>query len=199
MSELDYVLLNELDYVFLVVVGLSGLMAVLRGFLSEIIGLLGWVSAFLAASRFSGTVSPYLDQWIHQPSITGPLAFGLIFIATLVLFGLLGKLLKHLAGQVGLSTSDRILGLGFGLVRGVFILMMGFVLFQSFFQGREPPEMVRQSQLSPYLTQGTDWTMEHLPPGWALTRPTFTSTDIENMIPASMDTETVAPPPTDTP
>lgn len=173
--------MNELDYVLLTVVGFSGLMAIMRGLLREVVGLLGWGMAFITASRFSEMMGQYLSHWVHEPRLLNPLAFFVVFASTLIFFSILGKLLKNLVGQVGLSMVDRFLGLCFGLARGVLILMIGLILFQRFQQDTKPSLLISQSLLSPYLVSGSDWMIQRLPNDWVLTQSTVISTDIEQI------------------
>lgn len=163
--------MNELDYVLLGVLAISGLMALWRGFLREALGLLGWVAAFVAAARFSEELARHLDQWIEPPILTDRLSFFAIFVATLVLFGMLGQLLKKFFGLAGLSVADRLLGLCFGLARGSVILAITLVMYQHlFYPQHAPSDHMARSTLLPYLVQGTDWAMQTLPPSWRLPR-----------------------------
>lgn len=175
--------MNTLDFILLAVVGISGFMAVLRGFLREVLGLVGWISAFILASRFSGELAHYLDHWIHQPDVLNMAAFLLIFLVVLLLFGVLGRLLRHLASQVGLTLTDRFFGLCFGLARGTLIVWIGVVLFQSFSLERESTAMLQGSLLFPYVIQAADWiTQQQLPPEWVLTPSTGTTSPIQNVV-----------------
>lgn len=189
--------MNGVDYIVVAVVVFSGGMAVLRGFLREIVGLVGWGLAFVMASRFSGGLATYLAHWIPQPGLLHPLSFFLVFTSTLIFFSVLGRLLKHLAGQVGLSVTDRFLGLCFGLVRGLLILMIGVVLVRYFYQEVDaaPLAMLDESFSYPYLVQGVEWITQQLPPDWVLTRETLTELPATLEVPAimEMDLEQVLP------
>jgi len=72
--------LNFVDYVLIAIVGLSMVLSLWRGFVREMISLIGLVLAFLAASRLSGTTGAYLGQWIDNATIADGAGFALIFI-----------------------------------------------------------------------------------------------------------------------
>lgn len=160
--------MNELDYVLLGVVMVSALLAVGRGFVRELTGVLGWLSAFVVAARFAEPVAHYLGHVIAHEPTANRVAYFLIFASVLVLFGVIGQLLKHLFGQTGLSLVDRFMGFCFGLTRGILILMIGFLVMNHFFQEHTNRPIVAQSQISPYFIQGANWTVQQLPPQWVL-------------------------------
>ncbi|WP_130470549.1 CvpA family protein [Candidatus Magnetaquicoccus inordinatus] len=161
---------NTLDTLIVIVLTVSGLLAAMRGFLREVIGLLGWVVAFVVASRFFGDFATVLANWIHQPYLTKPVAFFLIFFGMLLVFGFLGQRLQQLADHAGLSVADRLMGLCFGMARGLLILLIGFILFKHFNQGEPPGELMSQSVLAPYLQRGADWLAQLVGQDWVTTQ-----------------------------
>lgn len=156
--------MNIFDYVLLTIIGLSGLFAALRGFLREMVGLIGWVAAFAVASRFSPLAAAWLSGWIKTPDLAHSIGFFGLFVLVLLLVGLIGQLLKKLAGQAGMTLTDRFFGLFFGLLRGVLMILIGFMFMLHF--DIAPPEMVSRSFLSPYFELGLFWLGETLPPAW---------------------------------
>ena len=170
--------MSALDYGLLTVVLFSGFMAVLRGFVREMVGLIGWISAYMVAARFSNPLAGYLGHWIQHPAVVHALSVFILFILTLVLFFGFGRVLKLVVDQAGLSITDRFFGLCFGLTRGVLILMIGCLLFQYFYQEQQPPTWISSSLFYPYLIQGADEITQRIPPEWVLTLPTMTPTPI---------------------
>lgn len=116
------------DYGVLLVIGLSGLVAVMRGFVREVLSLLSWVAAFVAASAFAGTVAPMLPSGIPNDSLRMLAAFLLVFGATLLLMIFITLAIVELVRVVGLGFVDRVLGLAFGLVRGLLIVLVAVLL-----------------------------------------------------------------------
>ena len=118
--------LNWADYAILAIVFLSTIISLSRGFFREAFSLATWILAFWVAFKFSGAVSLYLIAYIKPATLSIIAAFAIIFIATIIIGGLLNFLLSQIIVSTGLSGSDRALGVVFGLARGV--LLIGVVL-----------------------------------------------------------------------
>lgn len=116
------------DYGVLLVIGVSALVAVMRGFVREVLSLLSWIAAFVAASAFAGTVAPMLPSAIPNDSLRMLAAFLLVFGATLLLMVLVTLAIAELVRAVGLGFVDRVLGLVFGLARGLLIVLVAVLL-----------------------------------------------------------------------
>jgi len=116
------------DYGVLLVIGISALVAVLRGFVREILSLVSWVAAFVAASAFSAQVVPFLPEAIPNDSWRMLAAFVLVFGATLLAMVVITLAIVELVRAVGLGFIDRVFGLMFGLARGVLIVVTAVLL-----------------------------------------------------------------------
>ena len=116
------------DYGVLLVMGVSALVAVIRGFMREVLSLLSWVAAFVAASTFAGRIAPMLPAAIPNDSLRLLAAFLLVFGATLLLMVVITLAIVELVRVVGLGFVDRVLGLAFGLVRGLLIVLIVVLL-----------------------------------------------------------------------
>ena len=103
------------DWVIIVVLGGSCLMALFRGLVREALSLANWVVAALVARGASGLVSQWLSQWIDTPSIRYVIAFAVLMLVSLVIGGILIGLVVRLVRASGLGFADRVLGLMFGL------------------------------------------------------------------------------------
>lgn len=114
--------LTLVDYGLLAILALSVLIGLWRGFLSEFISLATWAAAFVIAFRFAEDVSLYLVPYIGSPGVRAVLAFGGLFLATLILGGLVNILITQLVRSTGLSGTDRLVGFVFGGVRGAALI-----------------------------------------------------------------------------
>jgi len=112
------------DYAVLTVVGLSVLLSVIRGLVREVLALLAWVVAFVAASLFGGKLAALLPAGIPSEELRLLAAFIGIFFVVLLMMGLLAVVISRLVKSAGLSVEDRILGGMFGLARGLVIVMV---------------------------------------------------------------------------
>jgi membrane protein required for colicin V production len=111
------------DYGVLAVLGLSLLWALLRGFVRELVSLLGWIAAFVLSSLFAQDVARMFPESLG-PLLASLLAFMAIFIGVWIISGLIGLILSSLIKAVGLGWSDRLLGAVLGLLRGLVIVLI---------------------------------------------------------------------------
>jgi membrane protein required for colicin V production len=116
--------LGWVDIALLAVFGLSVLIGLWRGFVFEIVSLLGWVVAFIIAN----TLGPLLAQFIPFGDVGSPVrlwvAYILVFVLVLLTCTLLARMLRALVSATPLSFVDRLLGGLFGVARGALILVV---------------------------------------------------------------------------
>ena len=112
------------DYLVIGIVGLSLLFGLWRGVVGEIIALVAWVLAIFAAVEFGAQVGTSVFAGMSDPALRTLAGCVVIFIGVLVVMALFRMLVKRMVKALGLSVSDRILGMLFGLVRGVLVCMV---------------------------------------------------------------------------
>ena len=153
---IDLSSLNGVDWFIIVVLSVSTVLSLWRGFVREALSLLGWVAAFVVAHLFVDQLAAQLATLIAN--ITGRYiaAYAILFVGTLVLFNLIVHLAVKLVRVTGLSVLDRVLGTVFGFARGVIIvLVLAYVV-----QQLVPPDeqaWLHQSVLMPHLNMLVDW------------------------------------------
>ena len=119
--------LSWLDWTLLAVLVLSVVVGLVRGFVFECLSLAGWVAAWFAAQWGGPVLAPYLPQMSignTGSALNQGLAFVLAFIAALIVWSLLARLIRMLIHATPLSLPDRLLGAGFGLLRGTVLLLV---------------------------------------------------------------------------
>ena len=119
------------DYAILSVIGISALISILRGFVREALSLIGWVVAFWVSLTFADDVAVHLQQEIPVPSLRLAAAFLGLLLGSLLLAGAVNFLAAELVDKTGLTGTDRMLGIIFGVARGaaivgVLVLLAGF-------------------------------------------------------------------------
>ena len=110
------------DYAIIIVIALSALISVLRGFVKEALSLAAWVLAFWVAFTFHQNLATILADYIDTPSLRLISAFALLFVVTLIIAALVNNLVGQLVKKTGLTGTDRMLGVVFGIARGTIIV-----------------------------------------------------------------------------
>ena len=111
------------DIGIVVVVAISGLISLVRGFVKETMSLIIWLSASIVASTFDDTVSVFLVNLVEMASLRHLAAWGGLFVGTLLVGALANFLLGKLVDSTGLGGTDRTLGFVFGIFRGLLIVL----------------------------------------------------------------------------
>ena len=148
--------LNGLDWAIIVVLSLSTLWSLWRGFVREALSLLAWVSAFVIAHLFVDQMAGLLAGAIANVSGRYVAAYAILFVSTLVVFNLVIYLATRLVRAVGLSVLDRVLGTVFGFARGVIIMLVLAYLAQQLLVPQDRP-WLENSLLMPHLSMLADW------------------------------------------
>lgn len=153
------------DYFVLGVVALSLLIGVWRGVVSEILALVAWVAAFIAARTWAGLVGEWIASGIAEPVWRQVVGFLVILVLVLVLFALARWLVSLLLKAVGLAPLDRVLGALFGIARGILVVWVGVLL--AGLSALPQQQWWRQAVLAPPLETAVLAAKPWLPPDLA--------------------------------
>jgi membrane protein required for colicin V production len=154
-------MLTTADLVLLAIVGLSTLVGLWRGFVVEVMSLAVWVAAFWLAFAYGDEAAQLFSGTVQAAGARLFLGYAALFIAALLVGGLATWLMGKLVKSTGLSGTDRILGMGFGLLRGaalacVLVLLLGFTPLPQ-------DAWWRESRLLPSFQRGAEWLRTWLP------------------------------------
>lgn len=117
-------LLQWADIAIVTVIGLSMLTGLFRGFVKELISLCTWIVAIWVGFHYSDCLDPWLVSYIQDKTARTAVAFILILFACLLVGGIVNATLSFILRRSGLSGTDRTLGMGFGFLRGIFIVAL---------------------------------------------------------------------------
>lgn len=124
--------LHPADWVILGALAMSLIFGFSRGFVREVISLVGWVLAIVVARWFNEPVATWLAQWVGTPSVRLLMSYGLLFLGTLLACSLFAQALSLVVRSGGLSLTDRVLGGLFGVVRGALLVLIALMLLAPF-------------------------------------------------------------------
>lgn len=123
--------LNNLDVVFLVIVGVSALVAIARGVTKELLSITGWILAAVSVYYLLPVVDPIMQKYIASEVLSN-LVSGMVILILFCIFWVLA--VDKISTQIRfskLSSLDRILGFIFGIFRGVIIVILLQIMISS--------------------------------------------------------------------
>lgn len=103
---------------------LSVLIGLARGFVFELLALAGWFAAYFAGLWLTPSLVGYVHVGDPGSSLNYGVTFACVFLVAWVLWGLAARLVRALIRATPLSVFDRLLGAGFGLARGLLVLLV---------------------------------------------------------------------------
>jgi membrane protein required for colicin V production len=143
--------MNLFDWLLIVILAYSTIMAFVRGIILELFSLGGLIAGILIASWNYTHVAAFLSRLITTPATAQIVAFLLIIVGVMVLSTLLGKALNRTAHAIGLGFFDRVLGAVFGFARGC---LFGVAILMAIAAFRPHSAWIENSRLSPYFLAG---------------------------------------------
>ena len=133
----------------------SAIMAFLRGFVREVLGIAAWIGALIAAFAMRPTVRPLFEGFVDAPWLADGLAVGSVFLVVLILLTLVVHAIASRVEDSALGGVDRSLGAVFGLARGAFVLVLAYIIAGLFLpQIDRWPEAVLQARGLPLVVSG---------------------------------------------
>jgi len=141
-------------------------LSIWRGFVREVISLIGLVLAFFVASHFSGDAGALLHNWIQNNSLSNIAGFILLFVLVMVAVGLIGAVIRKLVHLADLTATDRTLGVLFGAARGVLLIGVAFLAYTSYAKPDQP--WMQKSMLTPYAIELADIIGKAIPKDYPL-------------------------------
>lgn len=150
-----------IDIAIILIIGLSVITGLFRGFLKELIALSVWIVAIWLAYNYASVLYPWLGNYIQDQTVIKIASFVIVLTATVIIGGIINALLGFILKRSGLSGTDRLLGMGFGFIRGVFIVSLIIVVIRMTSLPQE--EYVSQSRLYSKFTPVVDWISSKVP------------------------------------
>jgi membrane protein required for colicin V production len=152
-----------LDIILLAVMLISGLLAMIRGFMREILSIAAWGIAALVTLYSYLRVLPIAKQYFPSDMVAAGVTVGGIFLLTLLIVSIITVRISDMILDSRVGALDRTLGFLFGLGRGLIIVVVAFLFFAWLVPDRSQPEWVRAAKSKIVLQSTGQWLMSMLP------------------------------------
>lgn len=152
-----------LDIIVLAVMLLSGLLAMIRGFMREVLSIAAWGAAALTTLYAYQRLLPTAKSYFNSDTVATIAVIAGVFILTLIVVSIITVRISDMILDSRIGALDRTLGFLFGLARGLLIMVVAFLFFVWLVPDKQQPDWVRGAK-SRTVLQGTgDWLMALLP------------------------------------
>ena len=140
--------LNLADWFILIVLIASGIISFTRRFTKELLSLFLWLAAFIAAISLEYLATPKINEFIGNQEISKIISYIVVFIIFIFLGGIIIKFISKLIKWSGASGFDRFLGILFGLIRGLIVVFVIFLILPS---GLKTTNLINDSKITPII------------------------------------------------
>lgn len=182
-----------LDLVLLGVMLMSGLLAMVRGFMREILSIAAWGAAALVTLYAYSKLLPTAKSYFNNDTVATVAVIAGVFIGTLIVVSIITVRISDMILDSRIGALDRTLGFLFGLARGLLIVVVAFLFFNWLVPDKQRPDWVTSAKSRVVLDSTGNWLMALLPDDpentilkrFKKTRPEDEQTDAEPAAPAS--------------
>jgi membrane protein required for colicin V production len=151
-----------LDGVVFVVVLISAMLAMVRGFVREVLSVASWVLAAAAAFFLYKSLLPFVEPYIANKNVAIIAAAAGIFFVALIIASYIAMKISDFVIDSRVGLLDRILGFIFGVARGLLLVVIAFA-FLSWILSDRQPAWVADAQSAPMLKSLADRLVAALP------------------------------------
>ena len=148
--------MNPFDILIIVILGYSFVRGLFRGLVKEVSSIIGVMGGFYAAYSYYPVVAKLLARVIQDQAYLNIISFLLIFCSVMAIVSILGIIIKYLLNIAFLGWLDRIAGVAFGVLKGVLIVSVLFLVLTTFLPKGTP--FIKNSLLAPHVS----WVSEKL-------------------------------------
>lgn len=152
-----------LDLVLLGVMLISGLLAMVRGFMREILSIAAWGAAALVTLYAYSKLLPTAESYFNNKTVATVAVVGGVFIGTLIVVSIITVRISDMILDSRIGALDRTLGFLFGLGRGLLIVVVAFLFFNWLVPDKQRPDWVTNAKSRVVLDSTGNWLMALLP------------------------------------
>jgi membrane protein required for colicin V production len=125
--------MNFLDIIFILIIFLFAIQGFRKGLIYEVASLAGLILGIYASFHFSGDLEGYLTEYLNIPEKYSTItAFILIFIVVIIILHFIGKIIENIIDVIALGFLNKLAGSVFGIVKGIVLLSLAFLIIDHF-------------------------------------------------------------------
>ena len=151
------------DLSILAITLVSGALAASRGFVKEVLAVAAWIAAALAAGLLFPSIKEFTSDLVSREILADGITIGVIFVVTLAVVSLISQPIAARVQESNMGPTDRVLGFGFGVVRGALIVAIGYLLVTWVVAVNDQPDWLLDAKLLPIVDQAGQWLLELVP------------------------------------
>ncbi len=151
------------DIIVISVMLISGILAMVRGFLREVLSILSWVAAAGVTVYFYKQALPLVQTYISQEMAATAATVAILFLGTLLIASIITARISDLVLDSRIGALDRTMGFAFGLARGLLLMVVAFLFFNWLVPVKAQPVWVLDAKSRPTLQSIGDWLIAQLP------------------------------------
>lgn len=148
------------DIAVLVLVGLGAITGFMRGFVQEVLALAAWVVSMVAIRQLHTPLSEALVPHVGTESGAAVLAFAILLLVPYAIFKLLANRMGEASRNSVLGPIDRVLGFGFGSIKGMLIVVVAFSLlvlgYDTVWGAGGRPTWITQARSYPFVNAASE-------------------------------------------
>lgn len=145
------------DIVVAAVLLISGVLALFRGFVKETLTIAGWIGAIFVTLYGYQHLAPLLTDFIADNWIAEIVAASALFLVSLVILTIISHMIASRVQGSVLGHLDRALGFVFGLVRGMALVSLVYLVGTLFWDEDSLPDQIHEARSLPLVKTGADF------------------------------------------
>jgi membrane protein required for colicin V production len=146
-----------LDVVLIAVMLISGLLAMIRGFMREVLSIAAWILAAGATLYAYGKLLPAATAYFNSDLIAKATVIGGVFLVTLLAVSIVTVRISDMVLDSRVGALDRTMGFLFGLARGLIIVVVAFGFFDWLVPEKSQPTWITDAKSKVFLANTADW------------------------------------------
>lgn len=155
---------NPIDLVIVAILVVSGLLALMRGFVKEVLSIGGWVVGVLGTLHLFPLLQPYGRQFISNSYFANGAVIVGTFVVLMIVISLITTFIAAKVTNSRLGPLDRSLGFVFGLLRGSLLVCIAYLLLAWLAPADKHPEIIREARALPLVIDGSALVVKLVPP-----------------------------------